>query len=275
VGSVTEVLRVAEEQDARGLSYSGALADLAILLSRLAIQQRIPGALDPAEPMADAIAELAGMMHPDLVQLFYSVAVHSRNELSLAPDEYAGFVMACLRMLALAPKASVDSGDSGGEPSGGDSAEAKPRRAEPAGPTVSAGATAADVTRQAAQEPSGASDGAPLSGSASASVPAPKAAPSPSESIGGPAPALQAASVPAPLPAPAASPAAPGHVSPPLTSPAPIEATAETAPLSGAPTKQNPEPVAARPIAPDQAGQAGQAGQARSEERRVGKGGRW
>jgi DNA polymerase-3 subunit gamma/tau len=29
------------------------------------------------------------------------VAVHSRGELALAPDEYAGFVMACLRMLAL------------------------------------------------------------------------------------------------------------------------------------------------------------------------------
>ncbi len=40
-------------------------------------------------------------MHPDAVQLFYTVAVHSRSELAIAPDEYAGFVMACLRMLSL------------------------------------------------------------------------------------------------------------------------------------------------------------------------------
>ena len=47
-------------------------------------------------------------MHPDVVQLFYTVAVHSRNELVLAPDEYAGFVMACLRMLALVPRGSSE-----------------------------------------------------------------------------------------------------------------------------------------------------------------------
>ncbi|HUH88074.1 MAG TPA: DNA polymerase III subunit gamma/tau [Pusillimonas sp.] len=118
-GSGADVLHVADELATRGLSYSGALADLAILLSRVAIQQRIPGAIAADEPMFDEIAELAGLMHSDLVQLFYSVAVHSRNELSLAPDEYAGFVMACLRMLALAPQAEpVDPLDGGSSPSG-------------------------------------------------------------------------------------------------------------------------------------------------------------
>ncbi|WP_397475328.1 DNA polymerase III subunit gamma/tau [Pusillimonas sp.] len=128
-GSGVEVLRVADELATRGLSFSGALADLAVLLSRVAIQQRVPGALDSGEPMAEEIARLAGLMHPDLVQLFYSVAVHSRNELSLAPDEYAGFVMACLRMLALAPEAEpIGMGDSGGGQAGDSPARAEPAR---------------------------------------------------------------------------------------------------------------------------------------------------
>ncbi|HUH59351.1 MAG TPA: DNA polymerase III subunit gamma/tau [Candidimonas sp.] len=103
-GDAAAVLRVADELAARGLSFSGALADLAILLSRIAIQQRVPGAIPSDDPAAADIVGLAAILHPDQTQLFYSVAVHSRQELSLAPDEYAGFVMACLRMLALLPE---------------------------------------------------------------------------------------------------------------------------------------------------------------------------
>jgi len=100
-GDATGVLAVADELSTRGLSYAGALADLAVLLSKIAIVQRVPGALPADDPMTADIVRLAGRMHADAVQLFYSVAVHSRGELTLAPDEYAGFIMTCLRMLAL------------------------------------------------------------------------------------------------------------------------------------------------------------------------------
>lgn len=100
-GEAAGVLAVAEELSTRGLSYAGALADLAVLLSRIAIEQRVPGATPAEDPLAGDIGRLATLLHPDAVQLFYSVAVHSRSELSLAPDEHAGFIMACLRMLAL------------------------------------------------------------------------------------------------------------------------------------------------------------------------------
>ncbi|PRY99553.1 DNA polymerase-3 subunit gamma/tau [Jezberella montanilacus] len=100
-GQATAVLEVADELATRGLSYRAALADLAILLSRIAIAQRIGKVVDQADPLAGDIGRLAETLPHDAVQLFYTVAVHSRSELSIAPDEYAGFVMSCLRMLSL------------------------------------------------------------------------------------------------------------------------------------------------------------------------------
>ncbi|TAN31074.1 MAG: DNA polymerase III subunit gamma/tau [Castellaniella sp.] len=101
-GDAAAVVAVADDLALRGLSFQSALADLAVMLSRVAIAQRL-GHAQPDDPLAPDIEALAGALAPDETQLFYTVAVHSRRELSLAPDEYAGFVMACLRMLALLP----------------------------------------------------------------------------------------------------------------------------------------------------------------------------
>jgi len=99
-GDAPAVLAVADALATRGISFRAALAELAILLSALAIEQRVPS--DPAD--ADALdaeqRELALAMPADLLQLFYTVAVHGRQEMVLAPDEYAGFVMVCLKMLS-------------------------------------------------------------------------------------------------------------------------------------------------------------------------------
>ena len=99
-GDAPAVLAVADALATRGISFRAALAELAILLSQLAIEQRVPS--DPAD--ADALdpeqRELAQAMPADLLQLFYTVAVHGRQEMILAPDEYAGFVMVCLKMLS-------------------------------------------------------------------------------------------------------------------------------------------------------------------------------
>src|SRR3546814_812886 len=143
-GSAAQVLSVADELATRGLSYSGALADLAVLLSRVAIQQRIPGTIAADDPLADDIAQLATVLHPDQTQLFYSVAVHSRSELSLAPDEYAGFVMACLRMLALVPP---DTTPPAAPPPGRDAADSAAPEPAPISP--------ARVTETPVQQPSG------------------------------------------------------------------------------------------------------------------------
>src|SRR5690606_37500818 len=68
-GSAASVLTVANELATRGLSYSGALGDLAVLLSRIAIEQRVPGTLPDDDPMAEDIVQLAGVLHPDQAQL--------------------------------------------------------------------------------------------------------------------------------------------------------------------------------------------------------------
>lgn len=110
-GDAPAVLAVADALATRGISFRAALAELAILLSQLAIEQRVPS--DPAD--ADALdpeqRELAQAMPADLLQLFYTVAVHGRQEMILAPDEYAGFVMVCLKMLSFVDTSDAPSAE--------------------------------------------------------------------------------------------------------------------------------------------------------------------
>lgn len=168
--SAREVLGVADELAARGLSYSGALADLAVLLSRVAIEQRVGAVLPDDDPLAGDLRALAGRLHPDLVQLFYSIAVHSRQELALAPDEYAGFVMACLRMLAVAPPAPEDGSRAALPPA----AESHAAPAAAAEPVAAAGSIGSGGPSGAAASPAASTPGTPPShavGSASAAAP--------------------------------------------------------------------------------------------------------
>lgn len=98
-----EIMKVADEIGARSLSYTQAMKDLAVLLHRIAMAQQLPEILTDEEPDAPELRQLASVLSPDEVQLFYQIAIHGRNDMALAPDEYAGFTMALLRMLAFAP----------------------------------------------------------------------------------------------------------------------------------------------------------------------------
>ncbi|MFM7759691.1 MAG: DNA polymerase III subunit gamma/tau, partial [Burkholderiaceae bacterium] len=97
------LLAIADEMAARSLSWSSALQDLGTLLNRIAIAQAVPAAVPNDLPEHDDIVRLAPMFTPEDVQLFYQIVVHGRHELGLAPDEYSGFTMTLLRMLAFAP----------------------------------------------------------------------------------------------------------------------------------------------------------------------------
>ncbi len=112
----TALLSIANEMLVRSLSYSGALQDLGILLHRIALAQVVPNAVPDDLPERDDILRLATLFDEEEVQLFYQIVLHGRNDLSLAPDEYAGFSMTLLRMLAFKPNngATSDVGDVGG-----------------------------------------------------------------------------------------------------------------------------------------------------------------
>ncbi len=102
-GQGAAVLDIADQMMARGASLGGALQDLASLLHRIAWAQYAPGSLNQADPDCADIKDLATTLTPEQVQLYYQIATVGRSELGLAPDEYAGFTMTLLRMLAFYP----------------------------------------------------------------------------------------------------------------------------------------------------------------------------
>ena len=97
------LISIADEMSERTLSYSVALQDMATLLHRISLAQTAPAALPEDLPEREDIIRLAGLLDAEDIQLCYQIAVHGRNELNLAPDEYAGFTMTLLRMLAFRP----------------------------------------------------------------------------------------------------------------------------------------------------------------------------
>ena len=92
-----------------GLSAGGTLEELATLLQQMAVLQAVPDALDANDPVTPEAQRLAALIAADEVQVFYSIVLHGRAELGLAPDEYSGLVMVLLRLLAFRAGA-------GGEP---------------------------------------------------------------------------------------------------------------------------------------------------------------
>jgi len=100
------VLALADAMNTQSLSFAQALRDLAGLLHRIALAQQVGESADGGANAAD-VARLAQALAPDEVQLYYQIALHGRNDLHLAPDEYAGFTMTLLRMLAFRPGDAV------------------------------------------------------------------------------------------------------------------------------------------------------------------------
>jgi DNA polymerase III subunit gamma/tau len=103
-GDGSTIAAIADEMQARSLAFGGALQDLASLLLRVTLAQAVPGALEQDIPERERIVALAHALDPELVQLCYQIALQGREDLSLAPDEHAGFLMTLLRMLVFRPE---------------------------------------------------------------------------------------------------------------------------------------------------------------------------
>ena len=101
---IRAMLAVVGEMEARSLSFDGALQDLASLLHQIALSQTAPEALGADLPERERILALARQFDAEELQLYYQIALHGRRDLPLAPDEYAGFSMSLMRMLAFRPE---------------------------------------------------------------------------------------------------------------------------------------------------------------------------
>jgi DNA polymerase-3 subunit gamma/tau len=104
-GQGAEVVAAVDGLRSLGLSAAGTLEEIAALLQQMAVAQAVPDAVDENDPDSPTAARLAALMAPDETQFLYSIVLHGRAELALAPDEYSGLVMVLLRMLAFRPSA--------------------------------------------------------------------------------------------------------------------------------------------------------------------------
>jgi DNA polymerase-3 subunit gamma/tau len=98
-GDAAAALAAADAIQDKGVALDGALQELARLVRQMALHKALPAA---TPDLAPGLAEIAVRLSATDLQVLYQVAVHARAELDWAPDAESGFVMAVLRMLALA-----------------------------------------------------------------------------------------------------------------------------------------------------------------------------
>jgi DNA polymerase-3 subunit gamma/tau len=195
------LLALAAELAERSADFDDVLEELIAALHRIAVAQ----ALREPHPHADAFA-------PELVQLYYQIALLGHRDLAIAPDARAGFEMTLLRMLAFAPVAE----DEPPRDSAPGRTSANPRRAAPAtaptgggqgggGPRLAAVATLAHggAVRALTEEPR--PNGAPPAQvvARSPAVAALRAVPDPElarDALPNPAPELARDAIPDPVP---------------------------------------------------------------------------
>ena len=118
-GDVAALLTVADGMEARSLSFDAALQALASIVHRIALIQFAPGAIADEVERARLEPYAAGF-DPEFLQLAWQMIIHGRDELGLAPDDYAGFTMTLLRLHAFRPEQPVPLGGAGRAQPGGD-----------------------------------------------------------------------------------------------------------------------------------------------------------
>jgi DNA polymerase-3 subunit gamma/tau len=173
-GDGKAVVETSEELRNLGLSAASTLEEMSVVLQRMAVLQAVPGAAEAADDTDSEAAELvrlAAALPADETQLLYSLCLHGRSELGLAPDEYAALTMVLLRLLAFKPGATAAEKKT--------LADVAPRTGAAVQAQVPAVA-ALPQPRATAAEPAPAMTGAAASPAASAPVAALPQAPTPS-----------------------------------------------------------------------------------------------
>jgi len=130
--------------------WGGVLDALADALHRIQVRQLVADA--PVEGDGVDIGTLAGAVRPEVVQLWYQMALNGRRDLQYAPSPRAGFEMSLLRMLAFRPAEGEGARLPAAAPTAGRSEAAAPRAAAPASLSAAAAAREA-LARDSVQAP--------------------------------------------------------------------------------------------------------------------------
>jgi DNA polymerase-3 subunit gamma/tau len=172
-----DLMQQAQQLAENGIAFDATLQDLGTLLTQLALLLHAPAALT-ASPDAERMQNAVANLDAETVQLYYQIALNGRRDLPFAPDEFSGFCMTLLRMLAFAPGGA---NSKPGVPEGANSKRGAPggRAASDPPPTAPA-----DASSRVAPSP-------PAPKAQSAPVPRP-------EAISAPKPAVLEAREPAP-----------------------------------------------------------------------------
>ncbi|WP_341904782.1 DNA polymerase III subunit gamma/tau [Polaromonas sp. YR568] len=196
VVETSEVLRL------NGLSAASTLEEMTTVLQRMAVLQAVPDMAadgDAADPDIAETARLARTLPADETQLLYSLCLHGRGELGLAPDEYAALTMVLLRLLAFKPASTSVSA----------TVQAAPQQR-----------SAAEPGKKPSPEPTGAEPPAPGRVPAMAAAPAVRV-PDASMGINSERRPPAVSTSPLPPPSPQAAPPSPRTVAPPTEAVAP------------------------------------------------------
>ncbi|MDD2729820.1 DNA polymerase III subunit gamma/tau [Malikia sp.] len=197
VGDGRTVVETVDTLRLNGYSAASALEEMTGVLQRMAVAQQVPQAVSVSDdPEASETLRLAQALPADETQLLYSLCLHGRGELGLAPDEYAALTMVLLRLLAFKPAGMAEKKTL--KPAESGALQPLPAAAVPA--------TATAMPTQPAVVPP-----APVPRPAPASIPAVRPAPAvqPAPAYTAPAssalaaPPARAAARPRPAPAPA------------------------------------------------------------------------
>jgi DNA polymerase-3 subunit gamma/tau len=97
-GDGAAVLAEVDMLDELAPDYGAALDELVAAFQQIAVLQIVKGRLSDED--AEPFLSLAQKLPPEVVQLFYQIALHGRRDLAISRDERVGFEMTLLRMIA-------------------------------------------------------------------------------------------------------------------------------------------------------------------------------
>ncbi|XXN64159.1 DNA polymerase III subunit gamma/tau [Enterobacter ludwigii] len=107
-GQGEQVMALLNQAASRGVEWEALLVEMLRLLHRIAMVQLLPSSLSEDDlSQADRLRELARVLPPADVQLYYQTLLMGRKDLPLAPDRRLGVEMTLLRALAFHPQAAI------------------------------------------------------------------------------------------------------------------------------------------------------------------------